>query len=105
MPTVLLQGDLDLSTPLENALHLRKFLTRGHFVVVEGGTHTVDDEVALMLPEVKAALQRFLTADLNDSSLRQIFTDLPERATVSMPTFETLAGPSLYDRWLLARQH
>ena len=104
VPTVLLQGDLDLSTPLENALHLRKFLTRGHLVVSEGSTHGVGDEIALMLPELKAALQRFLTADLNDSSVRQVFAALPERVKVPMPTFETMTGPSLYDRWLSARK-
>jgi pimeloyl-ACP methyl ester carboxylesterase len=104
VPTVLFQGDLDLSTPLDNALHVRKFLTRGHLVVVEGGTHSVDDEVVLMLPDVKAALRRFLAADPNTSSIQQVFAGMPERATVPMPKFETLAGPSLYDRWLLARR-
>lgn len=39
VPTVLVQGNWDTSTPYENAVEARKFFDHHHFVHVEGGSH------------------------------------------------------------------
>ena len=104
VPVVLVQGDVDFSTPLENALHAKRFLRNGRLVVVEGGgTHSAHHEIYRFAPEVKAALQRYLTVDL-DPTPADLFAGLPERVRLPPPAFETLAGPSLYDRWLASRR-
>ena len=104
VPVVLLQGDVDFSTPLENALHARRFLRNGRLVVVEGGgTHSVAQEIYGHAPQVKAALRQFLSVDL-DPMPADLFAGLPDRVRLPPPVFETLAGPSLYEQWLARRR-
>ncbi|MEM9304458.1 MAG: alpha/beta hydrolase [Pseudomonadota bacterium] len=38
-PTLMVQGDVDTATPLDNAVRLEPFLANGHLTVVEGGSH------------------------------------------------------------------
>jgi pimeloyl-ACP methyl ester carboxylesterase len=98
-PVVLFQGDMDFSTPMENAVHERQFLKRGRLTIVERGTHSVDDEVQQLMPDLRSALQRFLAADTSDE-ITAAMNALPDRATLPALGLEALDGPSLYERWL-----
>jgi pimeloyl-ACP methyl ester carboxylesterase len=98
-PAVFLQGDMDFSTPMENAQHEATLLSHGRLVVVHRATHSVDDEVEALHPELKAALQRFLAADTGDE-IDAALEALPAESALPPIAFETLEGPSLYERWL-----
>ena len=39
IPTVIVHGNWDTSTPYENALELQPHFKKSHFVTVEGGSH------------------------------------------------------------------
>ena len=99
LPAVFLQGDMDFSTPMENAQHQATLVGHGRLVTVHRGTHSVDDEVEALHPELKAALQRYLAADTG-AEIDAALEALPAEAALPPIRFETLEGPSLYERWL-----
>ncbi|HEX5475313.1 MAG TPA: alpha/beta fold hydrolase [Vicinamibacterales bacterium] len=101
-PVVLFEGDMDLSTPMENAVHQSRVLDHGHLTIVHGGTHAVDHEVEQMLPDFTAALQRYLAAD-TDAEIDAAMKALPAQVALPPLSFETMDGPSLYDQWLHKR--
>jgi len=75
---VLVHGDWDTSTPLENALELAPFFKNGKLVVVKGGTHGALREAMAESESFREALRKFVeSGDLSD---------LP--AEVKMPAIE-----------------
>ncbi|MEL7061743.1 MAG: alpha/beta fold hydrolase [Acidobacteriota bacterium] len=60
VPTVLVQGTWDTSTPFENAVELRPFFADHHFVQVEGGSHGALREAIEEVPGFREAMDRWL---------------------------------------------
>jgi pimeloyl-ACP methyl ester carboxylesterase len=59
-PVLLLQGDMDFSTPSGNAEALLPWLRNGGILRVKGGTHNVLNELRLEAPEYYAQVGQFL---------------------------------------------
>ena len=61
IPTVVVHGTWDVSTPFENALECLPFFENLNFVVVDGGTHGALGEAMGFSPDFAAALMAFAT--------------------------------------------
>lgn len=59
IPTVIAQGDYDVSTPVENALELAPFFKQGTLIVVHGGSHPALDDAMDASPEFAQAILTF----------------------------------------------
>ena len=62
IPTVIVHGTWDTSTPYENALELAPHFLRGKLVTVEGGSHGALGEALRHSEDLRPALERFLAA-------------------------------------------
>ncbi|MFV1987468.1 MAG: alpha/beta fold hydrolase [Gemmatimonadota bacterium] len=60
IPTVIVHGNWDLSTPLENAEELRPYFKNHRFVLVERGTHGALGEALRTSEEFRAALDAYM---------------------------------------------
>ncbi len=106
VPTLLLAGDYDWSTPVENAEHLATFLTSGHLVRVRGGRHCTEtnfDEMPAQLREETARLYGFVDADFRRTSPASFFKSLPTELRLAPIDFAPPTGRSLYEEWLARR--
>lgn len=100
IPILMVNGDLDWATPLENALHEKRFAARGHLLTVQGGTHCSEFwELPGQRPEVNAMLYDFVDAEDPQQALQNI----PEHVALAPMVFHLPAGASLYDQWLARR--
>lgn len=59
IPTVIVQGDYDISTPLENAQELAPHFKRSRFIVVHGGSHPALDDAMDASTEFARAILAF----------------------------------------------
>lgn len=100
VPVLLMNGDTDWSTPLENAVHARSHLRQGHLVTVQGGTHcTENDELFELQPQVAQQVFGFVDADFGQSSPKKFFATLPRTVTYPPIDFASSAGATLYEQW------
>ena len=74
IPTLIVHGEWDTSTPLSNAKELLPFFPNSTFVSVEGGSHGALNEIIREFPEMKRRIMGFVaTGDR---------TGFPERVTL-----------------------
>ena len=79
---LLINGDLDWSTPIETQ-HLRRHLKRGHLVSVAGGTHRTVPGIELELMPIPAG--QFVMGSPADEPGRETDEEPQTRVTISKP--------------------
>ena len=98
VPVLMVHGDLDLSTPIENALAAIEYLPNGHLIRVEGGTHAAIREIVAEDADFMKRVYAFMDADFERVEPQSVFKDLPTTVQLSPLRFETLAGPTLFEQ-------
>ncbi|PCI53366.1 MAG: hypothetical protein COB36_13085 [Alphaproteobacteria bacterium] len=108
VPVLLLNGDLDWSTPIENAQIADAALPNSHFVTVQGGTHCTETkrgELGDSRQVTMDNLYAFVDADFDKMSPLSYFQTLPKNIELDPIEFDSSTDLSLYDQWLGVAQH
>ncbi|MEM1396052.1 MAG: alpha/beta hydrolase, partial [Pseudomonadota bacterium] len=106
IPTLLVSGDLDWSTPIENAQHALRFLDQGHLITVKGATHCPlnrEEQLLSQRPDAVEEIRRFLDLDFEETSADDYLSTLPSSIELEPIEFAPVTGVSLYDEWLKRR--
>lgn len=84
-PVVFLNGDWDVSTPIENMLAIAPYFPASRTIVVHRGAHATPKRLTRFQPAVFAALVEFFRTGAT--------TQLPSEIALPLPTFEVPAFP------------
>ena len=84
MPLLMVQGDLDMSTPFENALEQLATSSNAHLIRVNGGTHAAIHQVYQQDTGFMKHLLSFLDADFGKQTVASL--GLPEE--IALPPIE-----------------
>lgn len=106
VPTLLVAGDYDWSTPVENAEHLASFLDAGRLVTVHGGRHCTETnhgELSAQSAEATARIYGFVDADFDRSTAQAFLATLPDDVTLAPIDFSPPSPASMYEEWLAAQ--
>lgn len=102
VPTLLIQGDVDQSTPMENAISQVPYLKNGRLVIVEGGTHGVRKEILTpaYVPGNEAFGEAVLDfiAPVSSTPAKAQLAAMPKRIALAPFKFQSMQAPSLYDQ-------
>lgn len=85
IPVVIIQGDMDMSTPYENATFLMKYLKRGHLLTVKRGFHNAKRALIFEDPDLVKRIYEFMNIDFEKEDFQSFRNTLP--STYELPEF------------------
>jgi len=85
IPTVIVQGDWDISTPPENALSIRHFFTNHYYVGIQYGTHRELWATLYRNEEFLRSVQHFLSSGSFDTMPEHLVAPIPEFTKPDLP--------------------
>ena len=102
IPVLMIQGDLDLSTPYENAVEQAKYLPNSHLIRVRGGTHATTFDAADALPKFPKFMYDFMDCPTDKTALQKFYAGLPREIKTEPLKFKT-GTVSLFDEVIQRR--
>lgn len=99
IPLLLIQGDMDRSTPHENATYLMQFLNNGHLLTVKRGTHSAKRAMILQDPELARSVYQFMNVDFEKTPFPEWKRNLPTEFELPKFEFWPIEGESLFDKY------
>ncbi|WP_350290179.1 alpha/beta fold hydrolase [uncultured Croceitalea sp.] len=99
IPVILIQGDMDLSTPYENAAFLMNYLNSGHLITVKRGFHNAKRAIILGDSILANDIYEFMNINFSDVSFQEYKTTLPSVYELPKYTFWPISGQSLFAKY------
>ncbi|WP_197454544.1 alpha/beta hydrolase [Stieleria varia] len=91
LPVLMVQGDLDMSTPFENAKEQMEFSSNAHLIRIHGGTHAAIMQIAKHDPSFHDHVMRFLDADFSNQTIASL--KLPDELKLPPIEFAAMHNP------------
>lgn len=97
IPTLIIQGDMDMSTPYENATFLMQYLEKGHLITVQRGFHNAKRALIFADSNLMNQIYAFMNVDFEQTDFSTFKQSLPD--TYALPEFEfwEIEGGSLLE--------
>ena len=95
IPILMIHGNMDWNTPIENAQYVQKHYKNTHLITVERGTHSAKRE--WILADKQAALQvfEFMNIDFKKRSFEEYKKTLPVSYSLPKINFDPLIGRTI----------
>lgn len=100
VPVLMVSGDLDWYTPIENAEHIEPFLKTGKLVTVAGATHCPlyhPEQMPLQDPDTVEQIYGFLDADFSEKTAADYLAALPSRVVLQPIDFAPADSINVYE--------
>ena len=95
IPILLVNGDMDLSTPIENAEEAMQTLANAHLIRIKGGTHGAFKQAGRTNAEFLKAVDKFMSADFESRKVADL--GLPDVLQLPPLEFKPASAPSLFE--------
>ncbi len=98
IPLLLIQGDMDLSTPYDNATFLMETLNKGHLLTIKRGFHNAKRALIFANRELTDSVYEFMNIDFEHTEFEAFKKQLPKEFTLPEFQFWPIQGESLYEK-------
>lgn len=100
IPMILIQGDMDRSTPYENATELMEYLENGHLLTIRGGMHSAKRAFIFADSTLAVSVYEFMNQDFEQINIKEYQKTLPTNFDLAPFEFWKIEGESIFDAFL-----
>lgn len=100
IPILLIQGDMDLNTPYNNAVFLKDYLENGHLLTVTRGFHNAKRALIFKEPVLMNKIYSFMNIDFQKEDFQDYRSSLPSHYELPEFNFWPIKGESIHERYI-----